>query len=174
MRAEGTKRAQAQHLSQREFVRQAVQESARQLAPKAKAAGFRTDEDCICGDLVKLVLDPNVLIAAVLVPGLCRELVTKKLPAHERAYSSALRKEFAEKLLNKFGEKPTDHAFYRAYRDRVVVLEPLPLPQPIWRDSDDDLVIATARAGEAQVIITGDKDLLVFKTSSSRKNSITR
>ena len=54
LRDEVTKRAKIQHLSQSEFVRQAVQEklwedavqeSARQLAPSARAAGLHTDDD---------------------------------------------------------------------------------------------------------------------------------
>ena len=112
---------------------------------------------------MKLVLDTNVLLAAVLVPGLCRELVTKKLHAHELCCSLELLAEFAEKLESKFNQQPLDLPFYRAYRDRVTMQKPAKLTEPICRDPDDDLVIATALASAARCIITGDKDLLVLK-----------
>ena len=54
MRNEVSRQAKSRHLTQSEFVRQAVQEklwedavqeSARKLAPRARAAGLLTDED---------------------------------------------------------------------------------------------------------------------------------
>ncbi|NNJ83335.1 MAG: putative toxin-antitoxin system toxin component, PIN family [Gammaproteobacteria bacterium] len=35
----------------------------------------------------------------------------------------------------------------------------IPLPHPVCRDLDDDVILATALAGDAGVIVTGDKDL---------------
>ena len=35
--------------------------------------------------------------------------------------------------------------------------------EPICRDRDDDVVLATALAGECAAVITGDEDLLVLK-----------
>jgi len=112
---------------------------------------------------VKLVLDPNVLLAAVLVPGLCRELVSKELHAHELCFSEELLAEFADKLESTFDLPPLDLPFYVAYRDRVTRVRPLKLDKPVCRDPDDDVVIATALAAHARAIITGDKDLLVLK-----------
>jgi uncharacterized protein len=40
-------------------------------------------------------------------------------------------------------------------------VHPVPLAQPVCRDPDDDAVLATALAGHANVILTGDEDLLV-------------
>ena len=42
-------------------------------------------------------------------------------------------------------------------------MEPAPLPAPVSRDPDDDAVLATALAGRAEIIVTGDDDLLVLK-----------
>ena len=112
---------------------------------------------------MRLVLDTNVLLAAVLVPGLCRELVTKELHSHELCSSEALLAEFAEKLESKFDQPPLDLPFYVAYRDRVTCVRPLKLDKPVCRDPDDDVVIATALAAHARAIITGDKVLLVLK-----------
>jgi len=43
------------------------------------------------------------------------------------------------------------------------VIEPLPLPQPVCRDADDDEVLATAIAGQVDFIVSGDDDLLSLK-----------
>lgn len=116
---------------------------------------------------MKLVLDTNVLLAAVLAPGLCRELVRKHILSHELICSLALLEEFAEKLRQKLGFEPTRVPLFVAYRQRVNLVETPPLPAPVCRDPDDDLVLATALAGQAKVIVTGDKDLLVLKEHQS-------
>jgi predicted nucleic acid-binding protein len=43
------------------------------------------------------------------------------------------------------------------------VIEPPPLPQPVCRDPDDDEVLALALAARADVIVSGDADLLVLQ-----------
>lgn len=42
------------------------------------------------------------------------------------------------------------------------MIEPPPLPQPVCRDPDDDEVLALAIAAQADLIISGDNDLLVL------------
>ena len=112
---------------------------------------------------MKLVLDTNVLLAALLASGLCRELVRKHLHAHELCCSPALLAEFEETLRHKLGIEPAAVPFFRAYCQRVSLVEAPSLPAPVCRDPDDDLVLATALVRKAEVIITGDKDLLVLK-----------
>ncbi len=112
---------------------------------------------------MRLVLETNVLLAAVIAPGLCRELVRRHLHTHELGCSPALLEEFAEKLRGKFGVKPTDVPIFVAYRQRVTLVDAPPLPAPVCRDPDDDLVLATALAAHAEAIVTGDQDLLVLK-----------
>lgn len=50
------------------------------------------------------------------------------------------------------------------YARLAEVVVPAPLPAPVSRDPDDDLVLATALAGEASFIASGDRDLLVLGT----------
>ena len=40
------------------------------------------------------------------------------------------------------------------------VIDPPPLPQPVCRDPDDDMVLALAIAAKVEFIVSGDKDLL--------------
>lgn len=43
------------------------------------------------------------------------------------------------------------------------VVESPPLPQPVCRDPDDDAVLAAAIAGQVDLIVSGDNDLLSLK-----------
>ena len=45
-------------------------------------------------------------------------------------------------------------------RQMAEVIVPPPLPQPVCRDLDDDHVLACALAAKADLIVTGDADLL--------------
>lgn len=49
------------------------------------------------------------------------------------------------------------------YLDAVELTDPEPLP-PTSRDPDDDHVLACALAAHADLIVSGDADLLVLKT----------
>jgi predicted nucleic acid-binding protein len=44
------------------------------------------------------------------------------------------------------------------------MVKPARLPKRVCRDPDDDEVLATALAARADIILTGDNDLLVLKT----------
>jgi len=112
---------------------------------------------------VKIVVDTNVLIAGLVAEGLCRDIVKRRLPACELFTSRALLAELAEKLCGKFDLNPTDLPLLRIYEDEATVVKPKPLAKPVCRDSDDDEVLATALAAKAEIILTGDDDLLVLK-----------
>jgi putative PIN family toxin of toxin-antitoxin system len=111
---------------------------------------------------VRLVLDTNVLIAAVVADGLCRDLVRRRLENHSVITSRTLLNELREKLEEKFDVKAKDIPFLRAYEARADFFEPAPLDANVCRDPDDVAVLATAIAGKADFIITGDQDLLVL------------
>ena len=113
---------------------------------------------------MKLVLDTKVLLSAVLVPGTCRELLKGQALLHEWFTSAGLVAELAEKLEGKLGLPPERTPLFLVYQRRARLVAPLPLPTRVCRDPDDDLVLATALAAQADVIITGDKDLLTLKT----------
>lgn len=116
---------------------------------------------------MKLVLDTNVLLSAILVPGTCRELLKGRALAHEWFTSAGLLAELAEKLSTKLELAPERTPLFLVYRQRARLVTPTPLPTPVCRDPDDDLVLATALAAEADVIITGDKDLLTLQTHAT-------
>ena len=53
-------------------------------------------------------------------------------------------------------------ALLALYRRQAAWCEVRPLDAPVCRDPDDDWVLATALAGQADAIVTGDADLLVL------------
>jgi len=112
---------------------------------------------------LRLVIDTNVLLAGILVPGACRDLLRGRALLHEWYTSPPLLDELAGKLKGKLGLLPERTPLYLVYRRRSTLVVPASLPGPICRDPDDDKVIATAIAADADVIITGDKDLLILR-----------
>lgn len=109
-----------------------------------------------------VVLDTNVLVAAMVAKGLCHEVVIRSLGSCTVATSQALLDELAETLRTKFTLGPASMAFLEQFRQRVRIVEPTPLGSPVSRDADDDSVLATAVAARAAVIVSGDQDLLVI------------
>ncbi|MBI2814789.1 MAG: putative toxin-antitoxin system toxin component, PIN family [Opitutae bacterium] len=113
---------------------------------------------------MKLVLDTNVLVAALVADGLCRDLVRRRVRDHELCTSEPLLKELTATLRRKFGVKTDEIPLLEEYRRRASIVEPEKLPAPVSRNPDDDMVLATAIAAKADVLITGDDDLLCLKS----------
>lgn len=113
---------------------------------------------------MRIVCDTNVLVAALVAEGLCRDIVKRRLPVHDLVTSQGLLDELVETLRRKFRVEPREIPFLKAYRERVELVKPDKLERAVCRDRDDDLVLATAVAAKADCIITGDDDLLVLRT----------
>jgi putative PIN family toxin of toxin-antitoxin system len=111
---------------------------------------------------VIVVLDTNVIIAAMVAKGLCHEVVVRGLGSCTVATSQALLDELEHTLRAKFTLGPAGRAFLEQLRRRVQVVEPAPLSSQVSRDADDDMVLATAVGAGAALIVTGDQDLLVI------------
>ena len=80
---------------------------------------------------MKLVIDTNVLLAGILVPGTCRELLRGRALAHEWYTSAALLAELAGKLKGKLGLQPERTPLYLVYCRRAQLVIPAPLPAPL-------------------------------------------
>ena len=109
-----------------------------------------------------VVPDTNVLIAALVAQGLCSEVVTHAIRERSLVTSIALLDELADTLHAKFEVTPAVKSFLSLLRKEVRIVEPVPLLAPVCRDADDDLVLGTAAAAKADLIVTGDADLLVL------------
>ena len=111
---------------------------------------------------MRIVFDTNVLIAAFITAGgVCGDLVKRCALVHTPITSEFILNELRETLTERFEINPSDADEALALlRERFVIVEPAALKAPVRRDPEDDMVLATALAGKAQCIITGDKDLL--------------
>lgn len=112
---------------------------------------------------MKIVFDTNVVIAGIVAEGLCRELVELHLPAHEPVLSEPLWDELVATLERKFGLDADELPILGLYRRLADWVEIEALAEPVCRDRDDDRVLATAKAGGATLVVTGDDDLLCLE-----------
>lgn len=111
-----------------------------------------------------VVLDTNVIVAALVAKGLCHEVVVRALGSGTVVTSAALLDELDGTLRARFMLGPAAIAFLEQLRLRVQLVVPAPLAAPVSRDADDDVVLATAVAANATAIVTGDLDLLVLQS----------
>ena len=112
---------------------------------------------------MRLVLDTNVLVAAHISNGVCAGLYERVLNSETLITSAPILLEFEEKLLSKAKLPAWEAAEVRQkVAESAIVCEAAELSASVCRDPDDDMILGTARAGKADLIVTGDNDLLVL------------
>lgn len=116
---------------------------------------------------VRVILDTNVLLAGLLWRGPPHVLLELARRGTLRLISSsALLTELVEviqrpkfdAILARSGTS-RDH-LPQELQQLVEVIEPHPLREPVCRDPDDDQILALAIAGQVDLIVSGDDDLL--------------
>ena len=112
---------------------------------------------------MRVVLDTNVLIASIVADGLCRDLVRVRVRPHTIITSKPLLDELRRTLRVKFKADPDKLPLLTALHEQAEIVAPALLGERVCRDKNDDVVLATALAGKAEIIVTGDDDLLVLK-----------
>jgi putative PIN family toxin of toxin-antitoxin system len=112
---------------------------------------------------VRVVFDTNVLYSAIAAKGFCEEVLDEAVGDCVPVWSDPLKQELESLLARRHKIGPATQAALTAYADLCEFVEPLPLPARVCRDKDDDVVLATALAGKANIIVTGDDDLLELK-----------
>ena len=110
------------------------------------------------------MFDTNVLLSAHVSVGMSKQILDHCIEKHQVLLSEFIIAEFVEKAEKKF-KWPKDQCSFAAWnlRSHMTMVVPEPLPKPVCRDKDDDAILATAIAANADAIVTGDKDLLVLK-----------
>ena len=116
---------------------------------------------------MRVFLDTNVLVAAFATRGLCADLVRTILADHQLITGDVVLAELRAVLEERIKLPASTVAEIVALlRAQEVVPKPAqPSSLPI-RDADDQWIGASAVAGRADVLITGDQDLLAVARES--------
>ena len=111
---------------------------------------------------MKVCLDTNVLVSALTTRGLSADVMRLVLTEHELVLPAVVLAELDRILASKFRLDPADRAAaLEFFADLPTVPKPRRiLPSPTIRDPADAWVLASAVAGQAAVLVSGDKDLL--------------
>ena len=110
---------------------------------------------------MRVFLDTNVLVSAFATRGLCADVMRVVLAEHQLITGEIVLSEL-RKALGRRIKLPaaTIEDIVALIREQEVVPKPRkPSDLPI-RDPDDRWIIASALAGRADVLVTGDRDLL--------------
>lgn len=112
---------------------------------------------------MRVFLDTNVLICAFAARGLCADLMRLLLAEHEVLTGEVNLVELRRVLIKRFKATPAQvDPIEQLLRDQTVIPKPAALRSLKVRDADDAWVLASAVAGEADLLVSGDQDLLVL------------
>jgi putative PIN family toxin of toxin-antitoxin system len=112
---------------------------------------------------MRVVLDTNVLVAAFIARGVCTDVFERVVSDHQLILSPFILEEFERVMRDKIGlDRDRVARALALVRRKGEVLEPGRLEVPVCRDADDDHVLALAVEGGAEVLVSGDDDLLVI------------
>jgi putative PIN family toxin of toxin-antitoxin system len=109
-------------------------------------------------------LDTNVLASGFGTRGLCADVVREVLAKHDLVTGEVVLRELEKALDEQFGlPEEIIGQIIALLRRGHVEPEPRHWPRISRRDADDLLVLASAPKAKADVLVSGDKDLLAIK-----------
>jgi uncharacterized protein len=110
---------------------------------------------------VRVFLDTNVLVAAFATRGLCADVMRVVLAEHQLITGEVVLSELRKALGRRIG-LPVEaiEEILTLLREQEVVPKPRQPSALQIRDRDDRWILASAIAGRADVLVTGDRDFL--------------
>ena len=116
---------------------------------------------------MRVCLDTNVLVAAFAARGLCADVLRVCLTEHDLVIGKVHLTELRRALRNKIKLPDDKIAAAEAVFSGIEILPKPDKPASVpVRDSADRWIIATAVAGDANCLVTGDNDLLSIGSES--------
>lgn len=110
---------------------------------------------------MKVFLDTNVLVSGFATRGLCADVIRLVLAEHELIVAQVVLDELKRVLKQKI-ELPAEQIqeILAFLENQTVQPKPKSLSSIPVRDVDDQWVLSSALAAKADVLVTGDKDVL--------------
>ena len=110
---------------------------------------------------MKVFLDTNVLVSGFATRGLCADVIRLVLAEHELIVGEVVLKEL-ERVLKQKIQLPADQIqeILTFLENQTIQPKPKSVSASSIRDEDDQWVLASALVARADVLVTGDKDLL--------------
>ncbi len=113
---------------------------------------------------MKVFLDTNVVASATATRGLCADLFRTVIEFHELVISDILLDELRRVLKDKFNASPEtiDDVVWLLQQDTIFA-QALPRTGVPLKDPADVAIISSAVNGGADILVTGDKEILDLK-----------
>jgi putative PIN family toxin of toxin-antitoxin system len=110
---------------------------------------------------LRVFLDTNVLVSAFASRGVCADLFRYVLVEHDLLVGEVVLVELERVLRDRIGvPQPTVADIERLLRGQHLVGRPRRHLSLGLRDVDDEWIVASAVAGKADALVTGDADIL--------------
>jgi putative PIN family toxin of toxin-antitoxin system len=117
---------------------------------------------------MKVFLDTNVIASATATRGLCADVLRTVIEFHDLVVSDHLVGEVRRVLKDKFGASPDLIAdVVWLLRQDTIASESQPLRDVPLSDPADVAIVSSALNGAADVLITGDKEILDLRRVGS-------
>jgi len=120
--------------------------------------------------VTRVVFDTNTVLSGLLWTGIPAQLMDKAFShTFELLSSELLLAEFETTIRrDKFTKRITEggetvDALIARYRALVIMVKPIPIER-VSRDAKDDMVLECELGGQANYVVSGDKDLLVLES----------
>jgi uncharacterized protein len=116
---------------------------------------------------MKVVLDTNVLVSALIKAGKPRDLFNKLVKQKQLILSRAILEEFLDVIEDSKVAKYTNEQdvaiFLNTLGKAAKIVQIKSRFKAVKEDPDDDIIVRTAYDGKADYIVSGDRHLLALK-----------
>lgn len=117
---------------------------------------------------MKVFLDTNVLVSAFTARGLCADLFRAVVAKHELLTGEVNLVELRRVLTDRFHASTQQlNVVESQIKNHTIVPRPTVPSTLAIRDPDDAWVLASALIGGAQLLVTGDQDLLAVASQAA-------
>lgn len=117
---------------------------------------------------MRVFLDTNVLVSAFATRGICEDVLREVLASHELVVSRPLMTELEQVLRRKLGmPKALVSEVLEFFKQDPHLYEAGTLPAVKIRDRADLKMLSSAIEGDAEIFVTGDKELLALRKVES-------